>query len=107
MSGSRMGTVIQEIFDEDAKAPLAQGQDAGRTPTQSRMGKPVYDRETLIAAAAERYKLDPLWLRALMQVESGGNANAEGPEVGEKNERARAVPAHAGHRERAWRDESF
>jgi len=48
----------------------------------------VRDYDPFIAAAAKKYSLDPLMLRAVMQVESGGNANIEGPPVGEKKERA-------------------
>lgn len=48
----------------------------------------VKDYDPFIAAAAKKYSLDPLMLRAIMQVESGGNANIEGAPVGEKKERA-------------------
>ena len=46
------------------------------------------DYTPLIKKAAEKYNLDPLMLRALMRVESGGNARAQGPEVGDRKERA-------------------
>ena len=46
------------------------------------------DYDPLIAAAAKKYSLDPLMLQALMRVESGGNARAQGPEVGDRKERA-------------------
>lgn len=46
------------------------------------------DYTPLIEKAAKKYNLDPLLLRAQMLVESGGNAKIQGPEVGEKKERA-------------------
>lgn len=48
----------------------------------------IEDFDPIIKKAAEKYKIDPLLLKAQMLVESGGNARIQGPEVGDKKERA-------------------
>lgn len=59
------------------------------------------DYDPLIAAAAKKYSLDPLMLQALMRVESGGNAKAQGPEVTRKGAYNPATGEHNVIRERA------
>ena len=93
-----MARILDTIFEDPQVAP--QPRQAG-SPSGVKHLDTEFDQATLIAKAAEKYKIDPLMLQALVRVESGGNAKAQGPEVTRKGAYNPATGEYDVVRERA------
>lgn len=77
-----MATILSVEKDGEAAPEKAPGPVAARPEgAKTTILKVERDLDAIIAKAAERYKLDPLLIRAIIQRESGGNPQAVGPDT--------------------------